>query len=213
MKLLLLDKIKTELEKKENLAMRPNNIMKLKTQKMTMDALKKGIREILSFHVDDLWEIYETDDNYEELDENKVIDLAMKDIITPKLLKYINENLKVQPVAELQIYDENITDILCDDENDIEHNVNLIEKLFDVPTCLIGMEEWESSLCRLNTFHCCCVFLTVDGDLKYATCDEIYDEDDIFKLTVYKKSKRKCYDLNMLEDFLNKDLQEVLLNY
>ena len=63
MKLLLLDKIKTELEKKENLAMRPNNIMKLKTQKMTMDALKKGIREILSFHVDDLWEIYETDDN------------------------------------------------------------------------------------------------------------------------------------------------------
>lgn len=191
--------------------MRPNNIMKLKEQKMSMEALKKGIKQILCFYVNELWDVYETDDNCDSLDENKVIDLAMNDIITQQLLDYVNANLKVQPVAELQVYGINIMDAVCEDENTIEHNVNLIEKLFDVPTCLIGMGEWESSLCRVNTSYYHCLFLTVDGNFKFATCDEIWDEDSVLKLKVYKKSKEKYYCLEMLEDFLNDDLKEALL--
>lgn len=184
---------------------------------MTMDTLRKAMREFLDVHAEYLIEMYE--DEYPDITEDEVVEKVLEDVATEAVLEYINDNLKILPVVELEVEGDDVTSGVVDMEIDVGHNINHIEKLFNKPVCLIG--ECVNGGGGNGLYSCMDVqytFLTVDGEWKsvdaniiqesYANSDELY-----FCMSVYKESDDTYYGLERLRDLIPDDYDGELYNY
>ena len=187
--------------------MNSNNNM---TIEMTIETLRKSMREFLEVHGYYLIDMF-IDEN-PDITEEEAIEKALDDIVTEKVLKYINEHMRVLPVVELTVGDEHVTDGVMNMEFDIGHGITYIDKMFNKPVCLIG---YSLGMGGVNNFYSCSnsclVFLSADGEWKYLEADIISGND--CQLTIYKESNDEYHGLELLRDVIPETYDGMLYDF
>lgn len=188
-------------------------------QKMTKEVLTKAMKEFLQDFERGLFVAYEEDEDDIEVSDEEAIRLALEELTDDSVLNYVNENMMIQPEVELEIFGYNIVDSVLEDEKEIGHGIQYISKLFKEPVCLLGKRnETASFFDSTCIMEYSCLFLTINGDWKYANYTEIYeyesdDKSIFYTLGLYKTSNENCYSLDCLEPFLSSNLNEVINGY
>lgn len=127
-------------------------------QKMSMDALRRGMTDLVESNFENIWE------GVDICDSNELVSSVVDDLATEAVLEYINEHLKIMPVAEFRIYDQSYVDFILTDEMELGHHIELIPKLYNKPVVPLG-EIMESGGGGNLLLHCLdrVSFLAVDG--------------------------------------------------
>lgn len=127
-------------------------------QKMSMDALRRGMMDLVESNFENIWE------DVDICDGNELVLEVVNDLATEAVLEYINEHLRIMPVADLRLYDQSYVDFLLQDELELGHHIEIIPKLYTKPVVLLG-EIMESGGGGDPLFHSLDTvsFLTVDG--------------------------------------------------
>lgn len=101
-------------------------------QKMTKEVLTKAMKEFLQDFERDLFMAYEEDEDDIEVSDEEAMQLALEELTDDSVLNYVNENMMIQPEVELEIFGYNIVDSVLEDEKEIGHGIQYINKLFRV---------------------------------------------------------------------------------
>ena len=196
--------------------MRLEDMRTLMTQTMTMDTLTNAMREFLTIHAEHLLDMFQF--VYPGITQDEAVERALIDLATGDVLRHINNNLKILPVAELEVEGEDVTKIISHMEIAIGHGINYTYKLFSRPVFLAG--ECMNS-CGGNDVYTCTdmqyTFLTIDGEWRTVNADiiqEFRSTELYFSLKMYKESDdTSYYGLEYLKDLIPADYEYVLYDY
>lgn len=196
--------------------MRLEDMRTLMTQTMTMDTLTNAMREFLTIHAEHLLDMFQF--VYPGITQDEAVERALIDLATGDVLRHINNNLKILPVAELEVEGEDVTKIISNMEIAIGHGINYTDKLFSRPVFLAG--ECMNS-CGGNDVYTCTdmqyTFLTIDGEWRTVNADiiqEFRSTELYFSLKMYKESDdTSYYGLEYLKDLIPTDYEYVLYDY
>lgn len=127
-------------------------------QKMSMDALRRGMTDLVESNFENIWE------GVDICDGNELVSEVVDDLATEAVLEYINNHLKIMPVAEFRIYNQSYIDFLLTDEMELGHHIEIIPKLYNKPVVLLGEIMESGGLGNLLFYSLDMVsFLAVDG--------------------------------------------------
>lgn len=196
--------------------MRLEDMRTLMTQTMTMDTLTNAMREFLTIHAEHLLDMFQF--VCPGITQDEAVERALIDLATGDVLRHINNNLKILPVAELEVEGEDVTKIISNMEIAIGHGINYTDKLFSRPVFLAG--ECMNS-CGVNDVYTCTdmqyTFLTIDGEWRTVNADiiqEFRSTELYFSLKMYKESDdTSYYGLEYLKDLIPADYEYVLYDY
>lgn len=196
--------------------MRLEDMRTLMTQTMTMDTLTNAMREFLTIHAEHLLDMFQF--VYPGITQDEAVERALIDLTTGDVLRHINNNLKILPVAELEVEGEDVTKIISNMEIAIGHGINYTDKLFSRPVFLAG--ECMNSCCGNDVYTCTDMqytFLTIDGEWRTVNADiiqEFRSTELYFSLKMYKESDdTSYYGLEYLKDLIPANYEYVLYDY
>ena len=196
--------------------MRLEDMRTLMTQTMTMDTLTNAMREFLTIHAEHLLDMFQF--VYPGITQDEAVERALIDLATGDVLRHINNNLKILPVAELEVEGEDVTKIISNMEIAIGHGINYTDKLFSRPVFLAG--ECMNSCCGNDVYTCTDMqytFLTIDGEWRTVNADiiqEFRSTELYFSRKMYKESDdTSYYGLEYLKDLIPANYEYVLYDY
>lgn len=147
-------------------------------KRMDIKTLRKGFTTFAEHFKNDELLLAIMDENGEKRSE-EIIEMFIDDLTTEKVLEYINKHMEIVPAIQLNVNDEDITELAIMSEELEGHNIECVRKLnHGKMMCKIGEDVISYGMNYIEYSTHICSYLTIDGEWIYVIRKEISEITD-----------------------------------